>query len=289
LLRHRLGIYSGKKKGDLELVQFCRDGARTPATLDIFGHGQRTYPGNRVTGQDSTDLLYEDICDYHLRAIEVFCQEDLWLHPAAFGRYFDCVDVNADIYQATPEWSKRRAWHRANLFRAQAHDHRWEAWDVSPYMGIFRHADDAGTVGITEANYYLRWVSGAPINWSELMWFFHADLMLAEGLKAYRPEPGPVLPEGLQVKRQGEDNLLTWKAVPGVVGYRIYRADKMGGPWIFVNSPYTDEPAGLIAATTYLDRGAGAGQVYFVTAMDAQRRESRWFPQEPMPRPGKGK
>jgi hypothetical protein len=282
------GIYAGKKLNDLELARYYRDCARSQSTLCIYGHGQRTYPGNIVGGQDQSDLLYESVSDYHLRAIEVFCNEDLWLHPAAMGRYFDCVDVTADIYHRSPPGGKeRRSWLRANFFRGQSHDHRWESWTCAPFMGMFAHADNRGRVGLTEGVYWLNDVSKTPINWPELMWFTHAAIMLKQGLADYQPDPAPALPKNVTTKASDQGNTVKWEAVPGAVEYRVYRAEKMGGPWTFLNSPYIKEPSKLqISGTTATDPDGKPGQVYWVTALDAKQQESRWFPEEP--RPGSG-
>jgi len=275
---YMMGIYGGKKKNDLDLVQFYRDCARTPSIQGIYGHGQRPYPGN-IHGPGPSDLLYESTSDFQLRILELYCQENLELHPMVHGRYFDCVDVNADLFHR--DTGKRRSWRRANFWRGQSHDHRWEAWDCAPYMGVFAHARDAGRIGSTEAVYFLRYVGEEHINWSELMWFFHADVLLKYSLASYQPAPLPALPTDLQVTSGKAGNVLTWQPVKGAAGYRIYRAERMGGPWVYVNSPYTAKPAALVTATTYTDKDGEPGQAYFVTAQDAERRESRWFADEP--------
>jgi len=281
------GLYAGRKAGDLDLAQFYRDAVRTPAVLGVYGHGQRPYTGC-AKGPQPSDLLYEALSDHWLRTIELVCQEDLGLHPSVFGRYFDCVDVTADLAHRTLGEAGDRApsWHRANFFRGQCHDHRWESWDAAPYVGLLAHAPDAGRVGLTEACYFVRHRVGRRVNWSELLPLLLADLNLSHGLGAYRPERGPPLPAGVQVRRGDAGNGVAWRAVAGqVLGYRVYRAERMGGPWTLLNSPYASPPAPLAAGTTYTDAGGGPGHVYFVTAVDAARRESRWFDDEPLPRP----
>lgn len=282
---YHTGIYAGKKLNDLELARYYRDCARNQSTLCIYGHGQRTYPGNIVGGQDQSDLLYESVSDYHLRAIEVFCNEDLWLHPAALGRYFDCVDVMADFHHRSPPGGKeRRSWHRANFFRGQSHDHRWESWTCAPYMGIFAHADNRGQVGLTEGVYWLNDVSKTPINWPELMWFTHAAIMLKNGLADYQPDPAPALPKKVTSSASDQGTTVKWEPVANATEYRVYRADKMGGPWTFLNSPYAKEPSKLtVTGTQAVDPDGKPGQVYWVTALDAKQQESRWFPEEPLP------
>jgi hypothetical protein len=151
---------------------------------------------------------------------------------------------------------------------------------------MFANAADEGRVGLTEGCYFLRYVGAAPINWSELMWFFHADLLLKEGLRGCSPEPAPPLPEQLRVARSAGQAVLRWKPVPGASAYRVYRAEKMGGPWTWLNSPYVEKPAPPLTAPTFTDREGKESDAYFVTAVDEKRRESRWFPEEPLPHRG---
>jgi hypothetical protein len=288
---YMMGIYSAKKLGDPDLLQYYRDTARTAPVLGIFGRGQRPYTGC-ITGPGTTDLLYECLSDIWLRSIELATGEDLWMHPAVFGRYFDCVDVTADLQHRTvgDPGTKLPSWWRANFFRGQSHDHRWENWDAAPYLGMFARAGDGPPVGLTEACYFMRHRVGRDVNWSELLPMFLADINLREGLRRYRPESAPPLPAGVEVKRAAAGNVVAWKPVAGeILGYRIYRAEKIGGPWTFVNSPYAEKPATLVAGTTFTDPEGRPGHLYFVTAVDKSRRESRWFPDEPQPAPGVGK
>jgi hypothetical protein len=181
------------------------------------------------------------------------------------------------------------SWWRANFFRGQSHDHRWEGWDAAPYVGLFARASEAVPAGLTEACHFVRHRAGHSINWSELMPLFLADANLREGLRRYRPQPAPPLPADVQAKPAAGGIAVTWRAPAGseVAGYRIYRAEKMGGPWTLVNSPYAAKPADLVKGMSYTDAAGKPGQVYFVTAVDAARRESRWFPDEPLPPPGR--
>ena len=283
-----MGIHGGGKLGDGELARFYRDCARTPAVLGIYGHGQRPYPG-LATGPVNSDLLYECNSDTWLRTIELVCNEDLWLHPSVFGRYFDCVDVNADRCHRTltDDGKRPRSWHRASFFRGQSHDHRWESWATGPYLGMLADARDGGAVGLTEACYYTRHLIGRWINWPEITTFFLADIALREGLRRYRPPGAPSGPTDLKVARAADGNVLTWRAPPGqTAGCRVYRAAKTGGPWTWVNSPYASPPGPLVKGTRYIDPSGKADDVYFVTALDAAGRESRWFADEPSPHPG---
>jgi hypothetical protein len=284
------GLYAAKKTGDPGLAQYYRDVVRTPAVLGLYGHGQRPYTGC-ITGPGNSDLLYEALSDHWLRTMELACGEDLWLHPAVYGRYFDCIDVNADLCHRTlgDPGPKMPSWWRANFFRGQSHDHRWEGWDAAPYVGLFARASDAVPPGLTEACHFVRHRAGRSINWSELMPLFLADVNLREGLRRYRPQPAPPLPADVQAKPAAGGIAVTWRAPAGgeVAGYRIYRAEKMGGPWTLLNSPYAAKPADLVKGMSYTDAAGKPGQVYFVTAVDAARRESRWFPDEPLPPPGR--
>ena len=282
-----MGIYAAKKSGDLDLLQFYRDCARTASVLCIYGHGQRAYTG-RALGWGNSDLCYEEPVDLWMRTIELTCNEDLWQHPAVFGRYFDCVDVNADLYHRSLRTTDRGtgSWWRANMFRSQGHDHRWEAW--TPFFGMHARASDNGAVGMTEAYYWARGLVGHWVNWPNLTELFFSDINLRQAMPQYRPEPAPPLPQDVRVKPTATGNVVTWQAVSGekILGYRIYRAEKIGERLTFLNSPYTAKPGKLIEGTSYTDPDGKAGQVYFVTAVDAQRRESRWFPDEPVPEPG---
>jgi hypothetical protein len=111
-----------------------------------------------------------------------------------------------------------------------------------------------------------------------------------------------------------------------VAGYRIYRTETVGGPWTWLNSPHTKTeafvpwtnaqrpqrpqpakkgepviepplpepydfkvpkiPDTLVRTTSFTDPDGPAGALYFVTAQDKDGRESRWFPNEPLPKPG---
>src|SRR5690606_2090076 len=145
-----------------------------------YGHGQRTYeslPGN--TGD--SDMLYAANSDFWLRIIELTCEEDLWIHPSVYGRYFACVDVNADQMQRSPDVPGKRppGWHRANFFRGQCHDHRWESWATAPFLGMLENGSDSG-FGVSEACYYARHERGHWINWPEITTFALADLALRQ-------------------------------------------------------------------------------------------------------------
>ncbi|MBM4016795.1 MAG: hypothetical protein FJ288_00470 [Planctomycetes bacterium] len=284
-----VGLAAAKKAQDWDLVQYCRDLARSPGMLDIYGHGQRAYTGNIYGGGGNSDVLYMGNSDIRLRAAEICANDDLWLHPAVYGRYYDCIDVNADLYHRDPESPARGnlTSPRANLFRIQGHDHRWERWQSEPFLGLLAHARDGGQIGLTEAHYFARHVlnQGNPYKAFDSAALVTSVWALNKGLRQYAPEPAPALPDGVRVDKGDSGNTIRWQAAAGesIAGYRVYRANQMGGPWILLNSPYVQPPGTLVEGTSYTDASGKAGQVYFVTAVDAKRRESRWFPEEPLP------
>ncbi len=279
-----LALFGARRTGDSALAAWALDAFHAPGVTGIYGHGQRPYP-SEIGRAERSDFLYESICDFHLRSLELTTGEDLWLHPAALGRYFDCVDVTADLQHRARPGSNGKSWPRANFFRGQAHDHRWEAWSCAPFVGLFARAADRGEIGSTEAAYWLDEQSRRSQPWSELMWFAHADLLLETSLAGFvPPPPAPALPQALPVRRAQGANRLRWAAVPGVSGYRIYRAAKVGGPWTWLNSPHTQPAGALVTTTDYADAGGSEGDAYLVTAVDAAGRESRWYPDEPGPR-----
>jgi hypothetical protein len=239
------GLHGARKANDLDLAQYYRDCARRSRQLDLGPHGFREYP-SLPESPGQSDLPYQNMCDFYLRVAELMSDEDLWIHPIVFGRYTDCVDVNADLIHRTAHGSDRpTGWHRANFFRGQSHDHGWNSWSVGPFLALLGKANDQGSVGLTDACYFARHISGRPINWTEITTFCHADLALREGLRRYQPEPLPALPAGIEVIRKPNQNLVRWQPSPGtdVEGYRIYRAEEMGGPWTLLNSPYAQAPS----------------------------------------------
>jgi hypothetical protein len=282
------GMHGARQADDRDLLRFYRDCARSARVLDLGRQGFRVYP-SFPESPGVSDLHFLNTCDYYLRAIELACHEDLWLHPVAYGRYFDCIDVNADLcHRSQGEAGKLSSWYRANFFRCQGHDQSWEAWSPGPYLGLLGRASDRGAVGLTEACFHAQHQVGSPLNWVEITTIFHADLALREGLRRYRPESAPALPTAVEVVQQDGRNVVRWTplAAPGIQGYRIYRADRMGGPWTLLNSPYSQPPGALMQGREFTDTSGKPGQVYFVTAVDEQRCESRWFPEEPLPESG---
>jgi hypothetical protein len=321
-----MGLWGGRKTGNRDLARWCLDATQSQNVLGTYGHGQRPYTMN-LGNSDASDSLYQFISDFWLRAIELICQEDLALHPSIYGKYFDAVDVNADIYQATiTETGERKpSWWRATFFRTQTHDHRWEGWAVAPYVGMFAKASDGGKVGLTEACYYMQRDVGTVPSYNSVLYFFFPGAML-KGLAAYHPVPRPPLPGDVKVAPAGGKNVVTWSPVAGdVAGYRIYRARGDDTPWTWINSPYSKMaafvpwtnaqrpqkpkpvkkgetpveppapepyewkipaiPDTLVKGTTFTDPDGQPGDLYTVTAEDKAGRESRWFPNEPLPQP----
>lgn len=275
-----LGLHAGCRFENHALSQFFRDCSRTPAVLDIYGHGERTYPSLRSEGGNS-DVLYQMTSDYFLRMAEIATGEDLWLHPMVHGRYLDMVDVTADLMHRMSDATKTPSWHRANFMRGQCHDHRWEAWSAGPFARLLKQDGNGPLVGITEACYYARRLERYAANRWNVTYVFLADVAIDKTLSWPSTRRGPLLPGTTQVKRESSGNLVRWSKVEGdILGYRVYRAPQIGGPWTFLNSPYVNPPGRLIPITRFLDSEGKQGDRYFVTAVDKNRRESRWFPDE---------
>ncbi len=280
------GLHSGRAMDDPGLSQFYRDVTRQNGVLAIYGRGQRAYT-SALRGAGQSDLLYEAISDFWLRTAELHTGEDLWLHPAVYGRYTDAIDVCADLCHRAPGATDIASWPRANFFRTQTHDHRWEAWDAAPYVGLFRVAGDPVPPGLTEAAYFVRHRVGRHVNWSELFNHFHAAVNLNAARQRYQPLVAPPLPAGVTVAAARPGRRVTWEPAAGAATYRIYRSEQEGGPWTLLNSPYVVGRAReTLTVCSYEDARGAAAHVYHVTALDARGIESRWFSDEPVPQPG---
>ena len=273
------GLTAGAPAGDAGLVRFYRDLATAPPELAVFGRGQRPYSGAPATAPEQTDFLYQAICDFWLRAAELLGGEDLGLHPLAYGRYTDCLDVMADQYNgvAARDAPGAPGLARANFFRGQAHTHRWLGWSAAPFLRPLEDPAEDGRVGLTEAVRYARSQRGRWKNWPDLTFYVLADLLVREALpRAVRPALPP-LPSGLAVRpRPGGGVSLTWSAVPGAAGYRVYRAPSSGGPWRWLDSPYAADPAPPAAGTAFDDPGGSPQACYEVLAVDRDGRASAW-------------
>ena len=108
-----LALFGGRGADDPALAAWALDALHAPAVTAIYGHGQRAYAGE-IDRPAASDFLYQNISDFHLRAIELATGEDLWLHPTALARYFDCVDVTADLQHRAAPGTEARGWSRAN-------------------------------------------------------------------------------------------------------------------------------------------------------------------------------
>lgn len=178
-----LGLIGGKAREDLQVVDFYRRLALGDGVFGLYGKGQRSY--RSIQDQPSqSDLLYQELSDFFLRAAEIMAAEDLQTHPAAFARYMHCVSVDADLVQK--EWSdegrRAHANRRAHMYRAQAHDHRWEAWNASPLMCLLWPGRE-NEAGHTEAIYALERLRGKWINWPDYSYYFIALTLLSEDLQ----------------------------------------------------------------------------------------------------------
>jgi hypothetical protein len=275
-----LALFGSRGADDPALAAWALDALHSPSVTAIYGHGQRAYPGETRRAEPS-DFLYESISEFHLRSIELATGEDLWIHPAALGRYFDCVDVTADLQHHVLPGGRGKSWYRANFFRGQAHDHRWENWSAAPLMGLFARATDRGRIGSTEAAYWVDQQGRTKQPWAELMWFAHTDLLLELLDRLPAVQAAPPLPAELKTSRASGGIALRWSPVPGAAGYRVYRAKQMGGTWTWLNSPYAKTPTPVLSTTEFSDPDGRESDVYLVTAVDSAGRESRWFADEP--------
>ncbi len=272
------GLTAGVKAGDMELAGFYRDLATAPAVLGVFGRGQRPYTGAPATRADQTDYLYQAICDFWLRATELLGNEELGLHPLAYSRFTDCVDVMADLYHGPAANHKEElpGVARSNFYRGQAHTHRWLGWSAAPYIRLLEKPEERGTVGVTEALRYTQSLKGRWKNWPDLTFYVLADLLVREALPRYERPTLLGAPEKVRLQRGPRETEIAWQAVPGATGYRIYRAETPGGPYRWLNSTHA-EPAGQpVTASRFIDAGAKASATYVVTAVDSSGREGQW-------------
>jgi len=272
------GLTAGVSAGDVELVSFYRDLATAPPVLGVFGRGQRPYTGAPAKSADQTDYLYQAICDFWLRATELLGNEDLGLHPLAYSRFTDCVDVTADLYHGPAANHKEElpGVARANFFRGQAHTHRWLGWSAAPYIRLLENPDERGSVGVTEALHHTRSLKGRWKNWPDLTFYVLADLLVREALERHERAELLAAPKNVRAQRGARETEIAWAGVPGASGYRIYRAEKPGGPYRWLNSSHTDTPGRLVTAPRFVDANPAKSAAYVVTAVDANGREGRW-------------
>jgi hypothetical protein len=274
------GLTAGPDAHDDSLVRFYRELATTPLVKGVFGRGQRPYTGGPTTSADATDYLYQSICDFWLRATELLAHENLDLHPLAYSRYTDCIDVVADRYHgasAKPKESETTEV-RANFFRGQSHTHRWLGWSCSPFIRLLEDPAEHSQIGLTEAVAYARAQEGRWKNWPDLTFYILADLLVRSGLPGYVAPALPPSPKNVVVKPEpdGESVEISWQTAPGAAAYRIYRTDTPGGPYRWLNSPYVTSPTPALTVEHYADAGVKVATEYVVTSVDDAGRESPW-------------
>lgn len=271
------GLVQARAEPARDVGLFYRDLLNAQTVQAVYGRAERPYSAHVATKPDQSDYLYQAISDYWIRVTEILAQEDLGLHPMAFARYTDCIDVMADVYHAFDgkDADGQAPAPRANFFRGQAHTHRWLGWSCAPFIRLLERPDD--TTGYTETIHYARALSGRWKNWPDLTYYIIADVVPTELLSRHQPPQLPALPADLQVTPSDGGVRLTWTPVPEAVGYRVYRATSSGGPWTWLNSPYRESRDALIRGHDHVDSEGEKRHHYFVTAVDRNGRESRWF------------
>jgi len=274
------GLTAGAAAGKKDLVQFYRDLAVSAPVLGVFGRAQRPYTGAPAKSPDQSDYLYQGVCDFWLRTTELLANEDLQVHPLAFSRYTDCIDVMADVYHGVASRDKKNApgpgFARANFFRGQTHTHRWLGWACSPYIRLLDGMDGDTSPGLTEAIRHTELLKGRWKNWPDLTYYILTDLLVRDGLKRYQRPTLLATPAPSSATRNGSANDLRWPAVAGAVGYRVYRAEKPGGPYTWLNSPYVTPAGERLTHPEFHDAEGSPGAHYIVTAVDPAGRESPW-------------
>ncbi|HTO04153.1 MAG TPA: hypothetical protein VL069_10655, partial [Opitutus sp.] len=278
------GLTAGAATGDTDLVRFYRDLATAPPVQAVFGRAQRPYVSGATTRSDQTDYLYQAICDFWLRTTELLANEDLSLHPLAYSRFTDSIDVMADVYHgvAARDEPDAAGQARANFFRGQAHTHRWLGWSCAPFIRLLEDPAEKSAVGLTEAIHYAEVLKGRWKNWPDLTYYILADMLVGKGLERWTKPTLPKSPAGVKAGRMESGIRLSWMPVNQATGYRIYRAERAGGPYRWLNSPYVSSPLPATDDTTFEDAEGSADSVYVITAVDAEGRESAW-PDSPDP------
>ena len=276
-----LGLVEAGDK-EAEIAAFYRDLAGAPAIRAVFGRAQRPYAGRVTSSAEYSDHLYQAVCDYWMRVAELASGETLELHPLAFARYTDCVDVMADRYHAADPADKDGSAPppRANFFRAQPHTHRWLGWASAPFMRLTEQPGDF--TGATEAIAHCRMLTGRWKNWPDLTYYAMASLLADEAFRAKERHESLPMPARVEIESGSGRATVRWESVAGATGYRVYRARAGGGDWEWLNSPYRDGAKRGGTDTTFVDEQAQPGDRYHVTTVNEAGRESRWFPDEPL-------
>ncbi|ACB76542.1 hypothetical protein [Opitutus terrae] len=271
------GLTAGARAGHVALVRFYRDLATAPPVLGVFGRGQRPYTGASAKNGDQTDFLYQSICDFWLRTSELLTGENLGLHPLAYGRYTDCIDVMADRYHGVAARPKaQEPLVRANFYRGQTHTHRWLGWSCAPYLRLLQNPAQPNEPGLTEAIYYTRAQRGRWKNWPDLTHYVLADLLVREPRLWTARVEVPAAVDGITVRHDGSTATVTWTPTRGAAGYRVYRAERAGGPYRWLNSPHVENPVPPTPAPPFIDPSAPSGASYVVVAEDVHGRPGAW-------------
>ena len=259
---------------------FYRDLVGSSSVRGVYARAQRPYSEKIGPSPDYSDFLYQSVCDFWIRAGEILAGEDLQLHPLAYARYTDCIDVLADQYHGFDirDSDGSASPSRANFWRAQPHTHRWLSWSCSPFIRILERPNDP--TGATEAVHYCRMLIGRWKNWPDLTHYILAADLRSEGVGRYR---GPSLlprPRDVTSVPEADGILVTWAEVPGAASYRVYRASRDGGPLDWIDSPYA-KPREPVLGTRFVDAAGKPSDHYLVAAVDASGREGRWFAEGP--------
>jgi hypothetical protein len=69
---------------------------------------------------------------------------------------------------------------------------------------------------------------------------------------------------------------LSWSPVSQAAEYRIYRAERPGGPFRWLTSSYIKGATLVKDQLHFTDEDAAANSIYVVTAVNADGRESAW-------------
>ena len=272
------GLTAAARQQDAGLVSFYRDLATAPPVQAVFGRAQRPYTGAIARGSDQTDYLYQAICDFWLRTSEILANEDLGVHPLAYARYTDCIDVTADLYHAVAATDKPETGGaaRANFFRGQGHLHRWLGWSSSPFIRLLEDPARHGSAGLTAAIHHAEALKGRWKNWPDLTFYILTDMLVREGLARYQRPDRLLAPQAIVARSVQSGTDLSWLSVEGAAEYRVYRADSPRGPYRWLNSPYLASPSPKLTSPKFRDEAAKPGATYLVTSVDASGRASDW-------------
>ncbi|HEX2100092.1 MAG TPA: hypothetical protein VHF69_05495 [Candidatus Synoicihabitans sp.] len=259
---------------DPDVNRFYRDLATAAPIVGVAGKAQRPYAGRAAVGSEYSDLNYQAITDFWLRSAELLTGEDLQLHPLAYSRFSDAIDVRADEYHPFDAHKQRPSpLVRVNFFRLQPHTHRWLALSCAPFMLPLERPGDS--VGATEAWHYTRAIKDRWRNWPNLTYYLLAGWGITE---PPRPRVSlPAAPTGVRWSEERRGVRISWDKVPGAAGYHIYRAKHAAGPWHWVTSPHhLKKPGTLVRELEYRDDAGAPSDFYLVRAVSADGRYSRW-------------